>query len=111
MGGGDFWMCVRLTPGLSDRGGEVTTICEPVRMPLASRAEKYVNGISMFTTSIRRIPSECVPARAKLHSYVNSILADQEAQAKDPHALALMQDMRGNIAEGSTYNFFCLKGD
>jgi len=65
--------------------------------------------MTMVSIGTRRIPPECVPTRAKLHSYVNNILADMEAQSKDPDALALMQDTNGNIAEGSSYNFFLIK--
>jgi len=76
---------------------------------MAKRNKMYRQGISMNTVSIRRVPHQCVPPRAKVHSYLNNILADMEAQARDPDALALMQDMNGNIAEGSTYNFFIVQ--
>lgn len=108
--GGDFWVFVRLTPGLRGRGGEPTCICEPVPIPMVARAKKYVEGITMNTVGVRRIPPQCVPARMKYHSYVNNQLADMEAQARDPEALALMQDIHGNICEGSSYNFFLVKG-
>mmetsp|Transcript_91947 Transcript_91947/g.162276 ORF Transcript_91947/g.162276 Transcript_91947/m.162276 type:complete len:326 (+) Transcript_91947:36-1013(+) len=104
--GGDFWCFVRLTPGVN---GSMTSICEPVKIPFAARAKKYIHGITMASVGMRRIPPECIPPRVKLHSYVNNMLADMEASAKDKDALALMQDMRGNIAEGSTYNFFLVQ--
>ena len=75
--GGDFWVFIRLTPGSKDffgAGGEEeaaqpTMICECMRIPFASRAEKFRHGLEMVTVSTRRIPPECIPPRIKLHSY------------------------------------------
>jgi branched-chain amino acid aminotransferase len=86
-----------------------TVICEVVQIPFASRVEKYRHGLEMVTVSTRRIPPQCVPPRIKLHSYVNNMLADAEAHASNPNAYALMQDIHGHIAEGTSYNFFLVK--
>ena len=117
MWGGDFWVFIRLTPGSKDffgAGGEEeaaqpTMICECMRIPFASRAEKFRHGLEMVTVSTRRIPPECIPPRIKLHSYVNNMLADAEAHSQNPSAYALMQDINGHIAEGTSYNFFLVK--
>merc|ERR1711924_229711 len=66
-------------------------------------------GYRMERVGTRRVPAVSQPARAKMHQYVNNILAEMEAEAKDPDALPLMQDTKGNLAEGSSYNFFLVK--
>ena len=70
-------------------------------------AKNYQNGIRLSVTATRRNPPECVETRAKVTSKMNQILAELDAAAND--ALSLMLDMRGNVAENSSANFFIVR--
>jgi len=107
--GGDFWVFMRCTPGAKGYVSGMTTVCEIVPIPFVERAPKYIDGLEMVTVGTRRTPPQCIPARIKAHSYLNNLLAENEAKSMNPNAYALMQDLNGNIAEGSSYNFFIVK--
>lgn len=55
------------------------------------------------TTKTRRIPDDAIPAAAKTHNYLNGILARQELFDADE---ALLRDLEGFVAEGTTSNLF-----
>merc|ERR1711920_316582 len=107
--GGDVWVSLRCSPGPKGYDTGMTYLCEIVPIPFVERAPKYVKGFEMVTVGTRRIPPQCVPPRIKSHSYLNNLIAENEAKAINPHAYALMQDINGNICEGSTYNIFLIK--
>jgi branched-chain amino acid aminotransferase len=69
------------------------------------------NGLHVTISSWRRIDDNMLPARGKIAgAYVNSFLARTEAvQAGFDDALLLNAD--GHIAEGSTMNFFLVRGN
>lgn len=75
--------------------------------PLEGLAEKYEQGVRVAVTPTRRTPPECIEARAKVTSKMNQILAELDAAASG--ALSLMLDMRGNVAENSSANFFMVR--
>lgn len=58
----------------------------------------------------RRIPDEAVPSTAKTHNYLNGILARLELRdtAADE---ALLRDVDGYLAEGTTSNLFFVRDD
>lgn len=63
-------------------------------------------GISLGTSSWRRIPDETLPARAKASGgYINASLAIEEAK-RHGYDQALMLDTQGNVAEGAVMNLF-----
>ena len=47
--------------------------------------------------------------RAKMHNYVNLVLAEQEAKSHNPDAWPILLDINGNLAEGPGSNIFLVK--
>jgi len=74
---------------------------------LEGLAEKYEKGVRVAVTPTRRTPPECIEARAKVTSKMNQILAELDAAASG--SLSLMLDIRGNVAENSSANFFMVR--
>ena len=106
----DYWVTQRVTRGVrTDAGTTPTVIIECTPLPFAARAKYYRDGLPVVTPSIRRTPPESISPRAKVHNYINLILADQEAKAHDPDAWPILLDTNGNIAEGPGSNFFVVK--
>ena len=105
-----YWVTQRVTRGVrTDAGIKPTVIIECTPLPFATRAKYYRDGLPVVTPSIRRTPPEAISPRAKVHNYINLILADQEAKAHDPAAWPILLDTNGNIAEGPGSNFFVVK--
>ena len=71
-------------------------------------AENYRTGVRLSVTATRRNPPECVEPRATVTSKMNQILAELDAAASG--SLSLMLDIRGNVAENSSANFFIVRG-
>ncbi len=106
----DYWVTQRVTRGVrTDAGTKPTVIIECTPLPFAARAKYYRDGLPVVTPSIRRTPPESISPRAKVHNYINLILADQEAKANNPDAWPILLDTNGNIAEGPGSNFFVVK--
>jgi branched-chain amino acid aminotransferase len=71
--------------------------------------ESYTKGIKLITSSIRRIPAQCLDPRVKSLNYLNNILAKLEArQAGAPEAVML--NLSGCVAECTADNIFAVKG-
>ncbi|MGE3992592.1 aminotransferase class IV [Pseudorhodoplanes sp.] len=79
-------------------------------VPFFNFAKPMMVGAKVVTPSIRRTPSQCVDAKAKISGKMNHILADLEAKGSDPEAYSLMLDINGNISENSSGNIFWVKG-
>jgi len=47
--------------------------------------------------------------RAKMHNYINLVLATQEVEAQNPDAWPILLDMNGNLCEGPGANIFLVK--
>jgi branched-chain amino acid aminotransferase len=109
----DMWVSQRVTRGVSSPyPGEKeshTLIIECRVIPFAKRARYYVDGISLITPAVRRVPPWAVSPRAKTHNYINMVLGDLEARAQNPSAWALLLDERGNLAEGRGSNIFLVR--
>lgn len=70
--------------------------------------ELYRKGISLITSSIRRIPNQCLDPRIKSLNYLNNILAKLEArQVGAPEAVML--NLNGRVAECTADNIFIVK--
>jgi branched-chain amino acid aminotransferase len=70
--------------------------------------EFYETGISLVTSSIPRIPCQCLDPRVKSLNYLNNIMAKIEARrAGVPEALMLNQE--GHVAECTADNVFMVK--
>ena len=112
---GDYWVGQRISRGLVTPEGEepaytgatIVVDCQP--LPFASRASGYVEGIEVIVPSVRRTPPESVSPRAKMCNYINMVIGDLEAKARNKDAWAVLLDQHGNLAEGLGSNIFLLK--
>ncbi|MDA1297149.1 MAG: aminotransferase class IV [Chloroflexi bacterium] len=112
----DFWVGQRVSRGVDLVGGDMwetaggpTVIIECAPLPLKPRARLYRDGIDVWIPSVRRTPPESLSPRAKSHNYLNLIMADMEAKARDPEAWAILLDTRGFLSEGIGSNIFTIK--
>ncbi len=106
-GGGDYWVTQRVTRGVP--GGDPSVIVECVPLPFAQRAGYYRDGMPVIVPSVRRTPPEAMSPRAKMHNYINLVLATQEVEAQNPDAWPILLDMSGNLCEGPGANLFLVK--
>ena len=106
----DYWVSQRITRGVDTPSGpRPTVIVECLPLPFVERARFYRDGLSVVTPSVRRTPPESMSPRAKMHNYINIVLADLEVQAQNPDAWAILLDVNGNVCEGMGANFFTTK--
>jgi branched-chain amino acid aminotransferase len=111
----DYWVTQRVTRGLdrSDRAtfGQdgPTVIVECLPLPLRERAALYRDGIRVVVPSVRRAAPDALSPRTKTNNYLNVIMGDLEAKARDPEAWAILLDGRGNLAEGIGSNVFLVR--
>ena len=101
----DFWLSQRVSRGL-DMGGPPTVIVECTPLPLKERAHLFRQGIDVVVPALRRVSPSAVSPRAKMHNYINLILADFEAKAATAEGWAVLLDENGNLAEGQGSNIF-----
>src|SRR6516225_6463621 len=87
--GEDYWLAQRISGGIS-------------RVP-GDNWDHYGPNIIV----------DCVPLplrpRAKMHQYLNLVLADREVKAQNPDAWAVLLDVNGNLAEGQGSNIFLVR--
>jgi branched-chain amino acid aminotransferase len=111
----DYWVTQRVTRGLDPGDRAVfgqdgpTVIVECLPLPLRERAALYKDGIRVVVPSVRRAPPDSLSARTKTNNYLNVILGDLEAKARDPEAWAILLDVNGNLAEGIGSNLFLVR--
>ncbi|HET6468492.1 MAG TPA: aminotransferase class IV [Geminicoccaceae bacterium] len=111
----DYWVAQRVSRGVKSfegdgvehHGPNVIVECSP--LPLGERASLYRDGIRVTVPSVRRVPPESLTPRAKTHNYLNLIVGDQEAQARDPGSWAVLLDVNGNLGEGLGSNIFLVQ--
>lgn len=111
----DYWVTQRVSRGLKavpdgpfeEEGPTVIVECQP--LPLRERATLFRDGIRVVTPAVRRTPPASLTPRAKTQNYLNLIVADQEAQGRDPGAWAVLLDTDGNLAEGLGSNLFLVE--
>jgi branched-chain amino acid aminotransferase len=111
----DYWIAQRVSRGVLAAAGDdwdhygpnVIVECQP--LPLRERAPLYRAGIEVITPSLRRTPPSSLSPRAKMHQYLNLILADREVKAQNPVAWAVLLDVDGNLAEGQGSNIFLVR--
>jgi branched-chain amino acid aminotransferase len=68
----------------------------------------YAEGISLVTSSLRRVPVDCFDVRVKSLNYLNNVLAKVEAQNAGCFE-ALMLNSQGFVAECTVDNAFAVK--
>ncbi len=110
--GEDYWLAQRVSRGIHPVPGDnwqhygPNVIVECVPLPLRERARHFRDGIEVITPSVRRTPPDALSPRAKMHQYLNLVLADREVKAQNPDAWAVLLDGDGNLAEGLGSNIF-----
>ena len=87
-----------------NRAPTVAIYCFPLEFSRFARS--YVEGIILVTPATRRIPPQCLEAKAKITNKMNHAMAVFEAKQADPRAIPLMLDLDGNLTETDTTNFF-----
>jgi branched-chain amino acid aminotransferase len=113
--GEDYWIGQRISRGVSRVPGDnwdhygPNVIVECLPLPLRERARLFRDGIDIVTPSLRRTPPDSLSPRAKMHQYLNLILADREVKAQNPEAWAVLLDIDGNLAEGQGSNIFLVR--
>ena len=113
--GEDYWLAQRVSRGINPVAGDnwdhygPNVIVECVPLPLRERAKHFRDGIDVITPSLRRTPPDSLSPRAKMHQYLNLVLADREVKAQNPAAWAVLLDANGNLAEGQGSNIFLVR--
>lgn len=86
------------------------TVCiHTFPLPFELWAKRMELGVRVFTPSIRHVPPQCYDPKMKYRSRMHYYLADQEARAGDPEAIALLLDLDGNVTETSGANFLIVE--
>ena len=96
------------TPSMAARAAGPPTLFiffRPVAVDAIAR--NYEEGIKLSIVPTRRVPPQCLEARAKVTSKLNQIMAELDADAMS--TVSLMLDIYGHVAENSTANFFMVK--
>jgi branched-chain amino acid aminotransferase len=108
----DYWLSQRVSRG-ADPGYGVetgpTVIVECAPLPLDARARLFRDGIDVVVPSVRRTSPSALSPRAKMHNYLNMVVADFEAKNASPDAWAVLLDENGNLAEGQGSNIFLVR--
>jgi len=110
--GEDYWLAQRISRGINRVAGDnwdhygPNVIVECMPLPLRERARHFRDGIDIITPSLRRTPPDSLSPRAKMHQYLNLVLADREVKAQNPDAWAVLLDVNGNLSEGQGSNIF-----
>ena len=113
--GEDYWLAQRISRGIHPVPGDhwdhygPNVIVECVPLPLRERARCFRDGIDVVTPSLRRTPPDALSPRAKMHQYLNLVLADREVKAQNPEAWAVLLDTSGNLSEGLGSNIFLVR--
>jgi branched-chain amino acid aminotransferase len=113
--GEDYWLAQRISRGVNQVPGDnwghygPNVIIECVPLPLRDRAKYFRDGIEVVTPSLRRTPPDSLSPRAKMHQYLNLVLADREVKAQKPDVWAVLLDVNGNLSEGQGSNIFLVR--
>jgi branched-chain amino acid aminotransferase len=113
--GEDYWLAQRISRGINRVQGDnwdhygPNVIVECVPLPLRERAKNFRDGIDIVTSSLRRTPPDSLSPRAKMHQYLNLVLADREVKAQNSSAWAVLLDVNGNLSEGQGSNIFLVR--
>jgi branched-chain amino acid aminotransferase len=111
----DYWIGQRVSRGVAKAPGDnweyygPNVIVECLPLPLRERAKRFRDGIEVITPSMRRTPPDSLSPRAKMHQYLNLILADREVKAQNASAWAVLLDANGNLSEGQGSNIFLVR--
>jgi branched-chain amino acid aminotransferase len=110
----DGYLRVLLTRGAGpvgirnmDQLGPPTLVVIAQHEDRGRRAGVYANGLKATISAVRRVPSDCIDAKAKTCNYVNNILAYLQARHAGADT-AVMLDTGGSVAECHAANVFCV---
>jgi branched-chain amino acid aminotransferase len=112
---GDWWVGQRVSRGVDavgDEGWEHTgpnVVLEVLPLPLKNRARFFHDGADVMVTSMRRTSPTMLSPRAKMHNYLNMIIAEMPVKTANPDAWAILLDENGNLAEGLGSNIFIVR--
>jgi len=113
--GEDYWLAQRISRGVNRVAGDnwdhygPNVIVECIPLPLRERASVFRDGIDVVVPSLRRTPPDALSPRAKMHQYLNLVLADREVKAQNADAWAVLLDANGNLSEGQGSNIFLVR--
>lgn len=113
---GELGIVIFATPGgVEMYAGENWTGLKPTvcvhtfPLPVQSWKMRYLQGQSLIVPSIQQIPRSILDPRLKYRSRLHWYLADREAAAKDPGAVALLQNEDGHLTETNSGNFVLVR--
>lgn len=114
--GADLGLAILVTPG-----AHAHTAPSPKRQPLvclhtdalpfANWADAYAAGVALVTTDVMQVPSRCWPPELKCRSRMHYYLADRAAEQKQPGAMAILLNERGEATETSIANVIAFRQD
>jgi len=111
----DYWIGQRISRGVDAVGDEgwehvrANVIVDCVPLPHKQRAKLYRDGMRIVVPPTRRVAPSMLSPRAKMHQYMNLVIADMEAKAADSEAWSILLDEHGNLAEGTGSNIFLVR--
>ena len=86
------------------------TVCvHTFPLPAELWAERYQTGQSLWTPSVRALPTAVIDPTIKHRSRLHWILAEAEVRQHDPHGTAILCDDQGRLTETSAGNFFVVR--
>lgn len=86
------------------------TVCAhtfPLRFETWSK--KFREGVHVVTPAVRQVPPECIDPQIKCRSRMHYYLADRQARAADPEAVALLLGLDGHVTETNGANFLVVE--
>jgi|SRR5579859_5545029 len=105
--GGELILIMFATPGAGHGG---PTIClHTIPFSIAPYRQILDQGATLITSTIRHLPTECLPRNAKMRSRLFWWIAEQEVRNIDPNAHALLLDPNGLVTETSSANFLVVR--
>jgi branched-chain amino acid aminotransferase len=112
---GDWWLGQRVSRGVDAVGDEgwehigPNVVIELTPLPFKKRAKHFRDGAEVIVTATRRTSPTMLSPRAKMHNYLNMIVAEMPVKALHPDAWAILLDEHGNLAEGLGSNLFIVR--
>ncbi len=109
----DAYIRLVISRGPGDLGIDPTSCKKPSLVIIVGSItlypdEMYRTGIALVTSSVPRIPTQCLDPRIKSLNYLNNIMAKIEARQVG-YMEALMLNLSGRVAECTADNIFIFK--
>jgi branched-chain amino acid aminotransferase len=78
-------------------------------VPFWRFVEDYTSGLAVAYPVTRQMPSQTLDPRIKHRSRLFQAIAEREAAQVEEHAVALLMDLDGFVAEGTGWNLFVVR--